>query len=188
MLKKLVFSVFVGSVAIGCGGVGDTSSSLSASTASQLRGKFRGATAKYKKVDKAVADGFVKLQDPCFVEEWTEGTGEDIHLGIVYVRPSHMDAIIDEHDPEVLYYEPQADGSLELVGGEYFCPLDACPTPPTLLGFTFRLEEDTGGHALHTWGWLNNPNGLTHPINPNLDISNCPGCAHPGEPPEACGE
>lgn len=184
--KFAIVSVF--GVALGCGSVEDTATSQSASGAGQLLSKFRGATSNYKNVNNAIADGYVKLQDACFVEEWTEGTGEDIHLGIVYVRPSHMDASINSNDVEVLYYEPQADGSLELVGGEYFCPVDACPTPPTLFGFTFRLEEDTGGHALHVWGWLDNPNGLTHPVNPNFDFSYCPGCAHPGGEVEECGE
>jgi hypothetical protein len=175
-------------LAVGCGGqVEDLASSQSA-TEAELLDAFRNATSRYKKVSKAIQDGYVLLQEPCFVEEWTEGTGEDIHLGVVYVRPSHMDGSINANDAEVLYYEPQANGSLVLMGGEYFCPLDACPTPPTIFGFTFRLEEDTGGHALHVWSWLNNPNGLTHPINPNVDTTYCNGCAHPGEEAESCDE
>jgi hypothetical protein len=185
--KLVLASAFVGSMAIGCGGVeGEVDSSQSADGAGQLLSKFRGATSIYKNVANAEAAGFVRLQEPCFAEEWSEGDGSDINLGVVYVRPSHMDANLDAKDPEVLYYEPQADGSLELMGGEYFCPEGACNSPPTLLGFTFRHELDVGGYALHTWGWLDNPNGLTHPINPNVDTTYCAGCSHPGEEVEEC--
>jgi hypothetical protein len=43
---------------------------------------------------------------------------------------------------------------LKLIGGEYFCPVEACARPPTLFNQTFRFEEDTNGHALHVWAWL----------------------------------
>jgi hypothetical protein len=74
----------------------------------------------------------------------------------------------------VSHYEPQSDGDLKLMGGEYFCPIEACPTPPTLFNQAFRFEEDTNGHALHVWAWLRNPNGLTNPANPNVDTTYCP--------------
>jgi hypothetical protein len=203
-LKQVLIVTVFGCVAVGCGGpVEELSDSTSAvhdddedsdsdsdsdSNTRQLRRTFRAATKKYRKVNKAIADGFVRLQEPCFVEEWTEGTGEDIHLGVVYVNPGRMDGTIDPNNPEILYYEPKANGKLKLMGGEHFCPVEACPTAPTLFGFTFRFEEDTGGWALHTWAWLRNPNGLTHPINPRVDTTHCNGCAHPGEEPEECHE
>ena len=93
---------------------------------------------------------------------------------MVFVNPSRIDGVIDPARPEILYYEPQSDGTLRLMGGEYFCPVEACPTPPTLFNQTFRFEEDTNGHALHVWAWLRNPNGLTNPANPNVDTTYCP--------------
>ena len=176
-LKKLVIiSVFVGCVAVGFGGVEGDIAQAEASLRDKdlkdlkrLKRAFRQATAIYHNTDRLAPDGWVQLQPNCFEED--EGTTQ---LGIVFVRPSVIDGVIDQTQPEVLYYEPQADGSLELMGGEYFCPIEACPTPPTLFNQTFRFEEDTNGHALHVWAWLRNPNGLTDPANPNVDTTHCP--------------
>ena len=109
------------------------------------------------------------VQATCFEED--AGT---TRLGMVFVNPSRIDGVIDPARPEILYYEPQSDGDLKLMGGEYFCPIEACPTPPTLFNQTFRFEEDTHGHALHVWAWLSNPTGLTNPANPNVDTTYCP--------------
>jgi hypothetical protein len=171
-LKKFaVVSSFVGLV--GCGGVETEefvqTDSLKPRELNELKQTFRNATNIYHNTANLAANGWVQLQEACFEED----DGE-VQLGIVYVRPAIIDATIDPNNPEVLYYEPQEDGSLVLMGGEYFCPIEACPTPPTLFGQTFRFEEDTNGHALHVWAWLNNPNGLTAAENPNVDTTYCP--------------
>jgi hypothetical protein len=134
-----------------------------------LRRAFRHATAIYHDTDRLEPNGWVQLQATCFEED--AGTTK---LRMVFVKPSRIDGLIDPARPEILYYEPQSDGTLRLMGGEYFCPVEACPTPPTLFNQTFRFEEDTNGHALHVWAWLTNPNGLTNPANPNVDTTYCP--------------
>lgn len=175
MKGRLLAVMFVG--LIGCGGESEelaTDQLANGSQEGQLLNAFRNATSPYKKLSKAIADGYVLLQPECFTEEFTEGGGGTINLGIVYLRPDLIDGVINPNQAEILYYEPQANGSLKLMGGEYFCPLTDCPTPPSLFGFTFREEEDTGGHALHVWAWLTNPNGVTFPVNPNVDTTYCP--------------
>ena len=79
-----------------------------------LRRAFRHATAIYHDTDRLERNGWVRLQD--------DGTTK---LGIVFVNPSRIDGVIDPAQPEILYYEPQSDGDLKLMGGEYFCPVEA---------------------------------------------------------------
>ena len=170
-----IVTVFVGGAAMGHGGaVSDVyTAELALSQLSpdlrDLRRAFRHATAIYHDTDRLERNGWVQLQETCFEED--AGTTK---LGIVFVNPSRIDGVIDPARPEILYYEPQSDGDLKLMGGEYFCPVEACSTPPTLFNQTFRFEEDTNGHALHVWAWLSNPNGLTNPANPNVDTTYCP--------------
>jgi hypothetical protein len=167
-----IATVFVGGAAMGYGGVeGDASAAQLALRPDlhDLRRAFRHATAIFHDTDRLEPNGWIRLQETCFEED--AGTTS---LGIVFVNPARIDGVIDPARPEILYYEPQSDGTLRLMGGEYFCPVEACPTPPTLFNQTFRFEEDTNGHALHVWAWLSNPNGLTNPANPNVDTTYCP--------------
>jgi hypothetical protein len=167
-----IVTVFVSGAAMGYGGVEYDASAAQLALSPDLhdlRRAFRHATAIYHDTDRLERNGWVRLQETCFEED--AGT---TRLGIVFVNPSRIDGVIHPAQPEVLYYEPQSDGDLKLMGGEYFCPVEACPTPPTLFNQTFRFEEDTNGHALHVWAWLSNPNGLTHPANPNVDTTYCP--------------
>src|SRR5688572_15719010 len=187
MLEKFaIVSIIVGFAVMGCGGVEDDPITATAQLAlhdddcdsdsdsdsdqlRRLRRTFRRVTRIYRNPDNLAPNGFVPLQDTCFEED--EGA---VQLGLVYLRPAIVDGVINKNKPEILYYEPRADGSLRLMGGEYFCPIEACPTPPTLFGQTFRFEADTNGHALHVWAWLRNPNGLTAPSNPRVDTTYCP--------------
>ena len=166
-----IVTVFVGGAAMGYGGEYDAATAVQALSPDlhDLRRAFRHATAIYHDADRLERNGWVPLQGTCFEED--AGTTK---LGIVFVNPSRIDGVIDPARPEILYYEPQSDGDLKLMGGEYFCPVEACSTPPTLFNQTFRFEEDTNGHALHVWAWLRNPNGLTNPANPNVDATYCP--------------
>jgi hypothetical protein len=167
-----IATVFVGGAAMGSGGVeGDAAAAQLAlgPDLHDLRRAFRHATAIYHDTDRLEPNGWARLQESCFEED--AGTTK---LGIVFVNPSRIDGVIDPAQPEILYYEPQVDGTLKLMGGEYFCPVETCPTPPTLFNQTFRFEEDTNGHALHVWAWLSNPNGLTNPANPSVDTTYCP--------------
>ena len=170
--KRLaIATAFVGGAAMGHGVEGNASAAQLALSLDlhDLRRAFRHATAVFHDTDRLEPNGWVRLQETCFEED--AGT---TRLGIVFVNPSRIDGVIDPARPEILYYEPQSDGTLRLMGGEYFCPVEACPTPPTLFNQTFRFEEDTNGHALHVWAWLSNPNGLSNPANPNVDTTYCP--------------
>jgi hypothetical protein len=141
----------------------------------------RAATAKYHRVEAALADGYVN-------------TGECVAspaggMGIHFVNPPLMgapaptgDAAFDPTRPEVLVYEPQKNGGLRLVAVEYLVwrtPWDAAHPGrvPTFLGQPF--DESFGEHAhglpdhyeLHVWLWRHNPNGMFAAWNPKVSCS-----------------
>ena len=72
----------------------------------------RAAVARYHSVDQATADGYVAAS-PC--ESSPAGT-----MGIHYINPALFGPGNEPLQPEILLYLPRADGSLELVGVEYF--------------------------------------------------------------------
>ena len=69
------------------------------------------------------------------------------------------DPALDVLNPEVLMYEPRADGSLRLAGAEYLVFQQAQHdlghvAPPVLLGREFTLNTtllDEPFYALHAW-------------------------------------
>src|SRR5262245_58701343 len=134
-----IVTVFVGAAAMAYGGVESDSSTAQLGLRPDLhdlRRAFRHATAIYHDTDRLERNGWVRLQQTCFEED--AGTTK---LGIVFVNPSRIDGVIDPARPEVLYYEPQSDGDLKLMGGEYFCPVDVCRTPPTLFNQTLDRKS-----------------------------------------------
>ena len=140
----------------------------------------RAATAKYHQESKAVSDGF--FADAECVE--VPGLGG---MGIHYANPSRTnDLSVDPASPELVLYEPQADGSRRLVAVEYFVPVIVNGTPwfgpgpppngqynaaPVLFGRAF--DGPMPGHNpsmpwhydLHAWIWRNNSSGMFTPFN-----------------------
>ncbi|MFW6078852.1 MAG: hypothetical protein ACODAE_04480 [Gemmatimonadota bacterium] len=116
---------------------------------------LRRATARYHDVDAAIEDGFVQIL-PC--QESPDGQGA---LGIPYGKLDRFDTNIDLSKPELLFYEPQADGSLRLVGAEPVVPIEAWDAehddPPSLFGREFHRNEDHGLYGLHMWVWRPGP-------------------------------
>ena len=83
----------------------------------------------------------------------------------------------DPMKPNVLVYEPQADGKLKLVGVEWLVPLAAAKERPSVLGQPFQGPME--GHEplipkgfhhwdLHAWLFKDNPLGMFSPTNPNV--------------------
>ena len=98
-------------------------------------------------------------------------------MGIHYIKGSLLDANIDADHPEVLVYEPEANGKLKLVALEYVSTV-----PQTLFGQSFTktdLAPYLGGPeatnfawTLHAWIWKPNPSGLFMPWNPAVTCNN----------------
>ena len=126
----------------------------------------RRATAPYHRVDRAVADGWGAVAiSECVAHPELGGMGHH------YVNLGLMDGALDPETPEVLLYEPTANGRLRLVGVEYVVPFGAAPADgpaPELFGEHFHPSEGAGGWALHVWVWRNNASGMFADFNPDV--------------------
>jgi hypothetical protein len=94
--------------------------------------------------------------------------------GFHYLNPGLVDATVELLRPELVMYEPQPDGSLQLIGVDYVVPFDAWTSTeaPTLLGMPFMRNEPLGVWALHIWAWRPNPSGMFAMWNPKASCAN----------------
>lgn len=133
----------------------------------------RAAVAKYHSYDEALAAGYGTGNEPCVASP--AGT-----MGIHAPNPALIrSGVMDPLRPQILLYVPRADGSLKLVGVEYF-KVDADQNlatdgdRPFLFGRGF--EGPMPGHNpsmpihydLHVWVVAHNPNGVFAMFNPDL--------------------
>ena len=122
------------------------------------------ATTRYESLETALAEGWTnQYPEGCAVSD--EG-GQAFH----YLNPALVDGQVDLLQPELFMYEPQADGSMELVGVDYVIPFDqwSGDKPPTLLGQPMMRNEPLGVWALHIWAQRGNPRGTFAPWNPDV--------------------
>lgn len=130
--------------------------------------RIRKVTAPYLDLIDAVVDGWTERY-PLDCAVTPEGA-----WAYHFMNPALMDDQVELLRPELLMYEPQEDGSLELVGVKYVIPFEAWTDAgaPTLLGERFTRNAALGAWALDVWAWRTNPMGLFAVRNP--DVS----CAH----------
>jgi hypothetical protein len=114
----------------------------------------RAASAKYHRVEMALADGFVDTGH-CVASP-------DGGMGYHFVNPARMgDDHLDVREPEVLLYAKDVDGRYRLTGVEYIGS-----EGDALFGRTFTPTP--AGPALHVWLWKHNPSGMFADWNPNV--------------------
>ena len=118
------------------------------------------ATAKYRSLDAALADGYVHAGVACIPQ-----------AGVHYARGGWPeDEVLDLARPEFLMYA-QVGGAQKLVAIEYAVP--ARYPRPSFLGGTFEpYSGGLGGQplwALHVWLWHLNPAGLFSPLNRTVE-------------------
>jgi hypothetical protein len=160
---------------------------------------IRLATERFQDVEVALAEGYIR--DPSNMCETADMMGLPVEqgaMGIHYFRPdllgitgppdprvngtgTHTDFLM----PSVLLYEPQADGTVELVGVEnlvFAAPWQAAghAEPPSYQGMPYdRMVDDPAtpvdeAHMFephydrHVWLYRDNPNGIFTPFNPNV--------------------
>ncbi|MBS9524849.1 hypothetical protein KIH41_14870 [Litoribacter ruber] len=134
----------------------------------QLEAVVRKATAKYQRVEVAVADGY-ELASPCVA---TAAGG----MGFHYVNFALMDGILDPSKPEALVYEPLPNGRLKLGAIEYIVVdslLDVRGVAPMFgrVPMDNHLQGAPLGFPhfqLHVWVWTHNPAGVYTPFNPKV--------------------
>lgn len=145
--------------------------------------QVRRTTAKFHRVDEAVAAGYEL--------GWVNGAGVRIVAGCVshptkgamgyhYFNAELMaDNAADALEPEVLVYAPTADGGRKLVAVERVVR-SAQSNPagvsvaPSLLGMDMHILVPPPGPAFylaHAWVWAHNPSGMFEDRNPEVS---CP--------------
>ena len=151
---------------------------------SDLR-KARVATADYRHLAAAEADGYALLTDAQGVACIDNpGVGA---MGVHYVKEGLVgDAAVDPSTPEALVYEPGRRGRMRLVALEYVVFQEQWDAehdfPPELFGREFMLIPAPNRYGLpafyelHVWLWKHNPRGLFDDWNPRVSCE--PGCRH----------
>ena len=131
--------------------------------ASALVQVVRDATERFHDVAVAEHEGYF-LQFGCV-------SGSDAGaMGMHFVNSALvMDGELDATRPEIVIYEPAADGRLRLIGADFLVLADqwnaAHAAPPELMGQLFHLFEAPNRfglpafYTLHVWAWKENPNG-----------------------------
>jgi len=134
------------------------------SKASALVKIVRESTERFKQVSVAEREGYA-LQFGCV-------SGSDSGaMGLHYVNGALVaSGVIDATRPQIVIYEPAADGSLKLIGADYLVLADMWNAqhpegPPQLMGQLFHYFESPNRfglpafYTLHVWAWKDNPNG-----------------------------
>jgi hypothetical protein len=123
----------------------------------------RQATERFKDSKVAGAEGYA-LQFGCV-------SGEDTGaMGLHYVNLALVkDGELNPSRPEIVIYEPTADGGVNLVGADYLVFADAWDAaheaPPQLMGqLLHRIAAPNryglpSFYTLHVWAWKDNPTG-----------------------------
>lgn len=132
----------------------------------------RKATARYRDVNQAIADGYALFQGCVSGPE--RGA-----MGVHYSKSDLFDATLDVEHPEVLVYEPR-NGRLHLVAAEYVTPApawDPAHDPfdkPQLMGHLLQFSPGPNRYGpdaiyeLHVWAWRHNPSGTFADWNPHV--------------------
>jgi hypothetical protein len=129
--------------------------------------RVREATAPFQQFATAQAAGYA-MQFPAGCAASPAGA-----QGMHYLNPHLVDDRVELLRPELVMYEPQPDGSLQLVGVDYVVPFGAWTgeSAPTLLGVPFGRNEALGVWALHIWAWRPNPSGMFAMWNPRVSCA-----------------
>lgn len=132
---------------------------------------LRSLTAGFTDIEVARQAGYTEQITPCWYHR--DNGGQGYHFG----RTELIDGIVSVLEPELVMYEPMADGSQQFLAVEYIVPFDAWEQtePPSVLGQEFMRNEQLGLWVLHVWLGKDNPSGLYANWNPNVS------CEHAAE-------
>lgn len=187
-------------VAAALGSVGLVSPPASAETKDldAVVAEIRAASERFTDVNVALKEGYIP--DPsgmCITAEMEGQPAEKGAMGIHYFRPDMLGITATEPrvdgsgthtdflNPSVVIYEPQADGSLELVAVENLVFMKGWKAagneaPPRSHDYEWvamvedpatEVDEAHGfqpHYELHAWVFRENPNGPFEPFNPKV--------------------
>ena len=145
-----------------------------AETEGALVAQLRQASVRLRDFQVVLDEGYIQTSPGCVPG-----------FGIVYRNNALLDGVVDPAHPEILLYEPQKNGRMQLIGVELLVlaiPWDAIHSgPPTYAGQTFEDRRAPGSvgppfpnYALHAWVWQHNRNGLFTPFNPTITCEFAP--------------
>ena len=137
----------------------------------RLLATIRGATARYHRVEVALADGYTFIA-AC---HYSAAGGKGYH----YRKPALTDGVLDPAQPEILLYEPQENGKLKLTGVAFLIlsnAWDATHDEPPMLGDQPFIDRRAPGslgppfpnYALFVAVWRHNPAGMYAQYNPTV--------------------
>jgi hypothetical protein len=159
--------------AIADNAIHDHSDDKSLKEQSPLVEKVRAATARYRDVNVAIADGYAA--GPC-VSGPNRGA-----MGVHLINASLLGKEINSETPEALIYEPTQDGRMRLVGVEFITlAADWVAEVPTLDGHLLHLVGEPNRYGIpsfyeiHVWAWRNNPDGTFADWNPRVSCAGQP--------------
>ena len=165
------------------------------------------ATEKYRDVKVALAEGFVLPMQHCVIAE-DEGLPQQLGaMGLHYVRPdllkitgqqprvSGTGTHTDFLQPAILIYEPQPDGTQQLVAIENLVWAGAWKAAgnkgaPSFNGMEYYYMHDNPEtsadeahnfephYELHFWLYRDNPSGTFAQFNPNASCAHFKAAAH----------
>lgn len=138
--------------------------------------EVRAAVARYHSFEQAEKDGyFIRAGEPCVSSPAGAMGIHAINLALMF-----DDGTIDVERPEILLYAPNEQGSLKLVGVEYWKAdadqnLATADDRPTLFGQAFQGPMPGHGnwgmpihYDLHVWVAEANPSGVFAMFNPAM--------------------
>jgi hypothetical protein len=130
----------------------------------------RATLGKYKDPIAAVHDGYFSTVG-CV--HYADGG-----MGVHFLSPGRIGPAPDPASPQILIYEPDDAGRLELVAAEWFVPLaTGVKERPQLFGQAFNgpmeghvplMPKELHHYDLHVWLFRENPAGTFNPTNPNV--------------------
>jgi hypothetical protein len=132
---------------------------------------IRAATARFARLDSAVAVGYPHDSPECYAN------GPAGAMGYHHVNRGYVDAQLDLEKPEILLYERHPDGRYTLSAVEFIIPYRLWPADsaaPVLLGVHLKRYDDLRIWSVHMWVWKENPSGLFADWNPTVQ---CPATA-----------
>lgn len=127
--------------------------------------KLRKATEPFRKIAAAEAAGYPATPMPQCIQHQPHGA-----MGHHVMAAKHVDNRLEVEHPEILTYERDANGTLQLTGVEYLIPLSEWKEsrPPRIFGQDLRRSESLKIWYLHVWAWKENPSGLFADWNPTV--------------------
>lgn len=150
-----------------------TSGAVTDANVQQELAALRRVTARYHDISAASAAGWSAQITGCMV---SDSGGMGFHYGNVGL----IDGSVSVEQPELLLYEPQKNGSMQLVAVEYIIPYAAHArdaAAPVLFGQQFTRNDTFQLWGLHAWVWAENPSGMFANWNPKVSCAYAAGGA-----------